>query len=254
MIVSVPFSAPACPPETGASTKRLPWSWPRPRARARCRRMRSCGRPHAVAAETGERAVVAVGDATDVVVVADTYEDELGALRGLARRRRGPPAVLPGPGLRLAAVRMKAHRRPLGLEMPGHRIAHDAEADEGALGHCFPSLAQDRRQASRSPQSRQPDDVAAYEATAGLLSIVSGPAGASAGLGHHVGSGPSRRLPQSLHRETRGAGRVGVGSGGDVGAADREARRRSAQGSRCDCLSAHRPLTSASALGETRAG
>ena len=26
MMVSVPFSAPACPPETGASTNCLPWS------------------------------------------------------------------------------------------------------------------------------------------------------------------------------------------------------------------------------------
>ena len=83
MIVSLPFSAPAWPPDTGASRK------PTPRAFAAACTSRATSRrrgrvidqdrcPRAIA---GERAVGAQRDGAHVVVVADAHHHELGAAR-----------------------------------------------------------------------------------------------------------------------------------------------------------------------------
>ena len=135
MTVSVPFSAPAWPPETGASTKCAPalgaparssratsaeavvWSTRMPpggRGRRGCRR-----RP---------------GDLAHVVVVADAGEDDLGAVGRLARasrRRRRRGALDPGlaPCSRRPVV--DRHLVALAREVPGHRKAHHAQPDEG---------------------------------------------------------------------------------------------------------------------------
>ena len=109
---------------------------------------------HAVRPQPGERAVVAVRDAADVVVVADAHEHELGALGRLARRRRGAPAILVGPGCGLlGGAVVHAHVVAFGPEVSGHRIAHDAEPDEGALGHVFPPSLRTRGKLVGFPRS-----------------------------------------------------------------------------------------------------
>ena len=75
-----------------------------------------------------ERAVVAERDLTHVVVVADAHHHEVLAGGGLLRRRGLLAAELRHPlvGLRGAAVVDGDIVAALGLEVTGHRIAHDA--------------------------------------------------------------------------------------------------------------------------------
>ena len=134
MIVSLPFSAPAWPPETGASRKPTPL----PRLAASSSRATSA---EAVVWSTrigallhaGKRAVGAEGDRAQVVVIADAGEDEIGILRGLGgrrarlcRRMRADPLLRLGRG----AV-VDGDLVPALAEVARHRIAHDAETDPG---------------------------------------------------------------------------------------------------------------------------
>ena len=104
MTVSAPFSAPAWPPETGASMK------PRPRSRGfRVQFARDVGRGGGVVDEdraalhAGEGAVGPERDRAQIVVVADAGEDEIAALGGGAGRRRRLAAVFGDPLPRLRA-------------------------------------------------------------------------------------------------------------------------------------------------------
>ena len=102
MMVSAPLTAPAWPPETGASMNCRFSS----RA-ARIEFARHIGRGGGVVDEdraglhAGEGAVRAQHHAAQVVVVADTAEHDLRACRGFARRGGGLAAEFGGPGLRL---------------------------------------------------------------------------------------------------------------------------------------------------------
>src|SRR5207253_1842851 len=72
-----------------------------------------------------------------VGVVADAAHDEVLALgRGL-RRRRAAPAVLAHPlfGLRTGAVVDGDVLAALVLEVPRHRVTHDAETEKSHLRH-----------------------------------------------------------------------------------------------------------------------
>ena len=91
MIVSLPFSAPAWPPDTGASRKPTPL-----RRRRGVDLARDLGRrgrvidEHRARAHRRERAVGAERDRAHVVVVADAHQHELGVRRRGGRRRRAP--------------------------------------------------------------------------------------------------------------------------------------------------------------------
>ena len=103
MTVSTPFSAPACPPETGASMKPKPAllggpmqvrarSWPRP----------SCGRRRPRPASSPCEGAVRPGrDLPQIVVIADAGEDEIGILGGLG-------AASAPPGRRIAPAQRSA--------------------------------------------------------------------------------------------------------------------------------------------------
>ncbi len=90
--------------------------------------------------DPGEHAVVAEHDLAQIVVVADAGHDEILALGGLLRRRRGfAAAILRDPffGLGGGAVVDRDLVAALVLEMPCHRVAHHAEPDKRHLRHCF---------------------------------------------------------------------------------------------------------------------
>ncbi len=78
-------------------------------------------------------------DLTHVVVVANAHHHEVLAGRGLLRRRGFFPAELRDPlvGLGGAAIVDGDLVAALGLEMPGHRIAHHAEAEKSHFRHRF---------------------------------------------------------------------------------------------------------------------
>ena len=88
-------------------------------------------------AHRGERSVLAVGDRSHVVVSADAHEHDLGVARRIGRRRGDATRVFAGPPLRDARGPVEhcdlVTRRS---EVTGHRVAHDAETDEGdVIGH-----------------------------------------------------------------------------------------------------------------------
>ena len=143
MTVSTPFSAPAWPPETGASMKPAPCSF----AAACSSRATSAEAvvwstkiapwPSPANAPSGPMVTCA-----QVVVVADAGEDESPALRrppaGVAARVRrccGDPCL----GLGRGAV-VDCDVMALGLEVPRHGAAHDPEPDETRLSPSACSL------------------------------------------------------------------------------------------------------------------
>ena len=133
--VSAPLIAPGCRPRPARR---------RSRGRARPRRRPARARPSAEAVvwstkiapalHAGEGAVVAERDRAQVVVVADAGEDDIGASAAASpawRRatcRRTPATQLPrlGGGAVVDGDRVAGAR-----QVAGHRIAHDAEAEEG---------------------------------------------------------------------------------------------------------------------------
>ena len=121
--VSAPFSAPACPPDTGASTNPTPRRRRPPPARGRARPMRSCGRRASNRpAIAGERAVVADTTSIGRRRRCRRTHHELGALGGLGRCRRRPMPVLGDPGQRLARRAVVDGDVVAGLgEVTGHR-------------------------------------------------------------------------------------------------------------------------------------
>ena len=84
----------------------------------------------------GDDAVLAVHHRAQVIVVADARKDEVGALRGLGRRFGEIAAVFLGPflGFRRGAI-VDGDVVAVFLQVPGHRIAHDAETDKCCLCH-----------------------------------------------------------------------------------------------------------------------
>ena len=94
---------------------------------------------HRALAHAVEGAVVAERHLAHVVVVADAHHHEVLAGRGLLRRRGFFAAVLRDPfvGLGGGAVVDGDLVAALVLEMPGHRIAHHAEAEKCHLRHRF---------------------------------------------------------------------------------------------------------------------
>jgi hypothetical protein len=70
----------------------------------------------------------------DVVIVADAEEDDLATGGRLGHRDGRSTAVLGDPALRLLG-RAVEHRDLVagGLQVPGHRVAHDAQANERDL-------------------------------------------------------------------------------------------------------------------------
>ena len=98
---------------------------------------------HRALAHAVERAVVAERDLAHVVVVADAHHHEVLAGRGLLRRRGFLAAVLRDPfvGLGGGAIVDGDLVAALVLEMPGHRIAHHAEAEKCHFRHRFLQLS-----------------------------------------------------------------------------------------------------------------
>ena len=92
---------------------------------------------HRALAHAVERAVGAERDLAHVVVVADAHHHEVLTGRGLLRRRGLLAAELRDPlvGLGGVAVVDGDLVAALGLEMPGHRIAHHAEAQKRHFRH-----------------------------------------------------------------------------------------------------------------------
>jgi hypothetical protein len=104
------------------------------------RDLRRCGGVidnHRVLAHAGEHTVVAEHDLAQVVVVADAGHHEILALGGLLWRRRAPAAELRYPffGLGGGAVVDGDVVAALGLQMSGHRVTHDPQADKSYLRH-----------------------------------------------------------------------------------------------------------------------
>ena len=162
--VSWPFSAPAWPPDTGASRKSKPSA-----VAAACS-------SRAISAEAvvwstnrvpfpiaGKCAIGAERHFAQVVVVADAGKDDVLALGGFARGGGRAPAILCDPFVRLGSgAVVDRHVVALGLEVAGHRIAHDAEAEKCCFDHthlssrsrhlysCIPSQTEKGPASSRS--------------------------------------------------------------------------------------------------------
>ena len=88
-------------------------------------------------AHAGETAVGAERDFAQVVVIANAAHDEVLAGRGFLRRLGRLAAVLRDPflGLGEGAVIDRHLVAAFGLEMAGHRVAHDAQAQKCNLRH-----------------------------------------------------------------------------------------------------------------------
>src|SRR5262249_23278853 len=100
-----------------------------------------------------EGAVRPQRDLAQVVVVADAGHDEVLALGGGARRRRGTPAALRHPllGLGGGAIVDRDLVTALDLEVTGHRVAHHAEPEKRNLCHEDPPTAYRRLRRSLAP-------------------------------------------------------------------------------------------------------
>jgi hypothetical protein len=137
MMESAPFSAPAWPPETGASMKPLSVRRGDVGEFAGDRRGSGC-----VVDEDGagpepcESAVCAQSDAAQIIVIADAGEDEVLALGDRARRHGEGAAEFGDPFLRLCRGAI-IDRDGVALfpQMPSHRIAHNAETDKPQFRH-----------------------------------------------------------------------------------------------------------------------
>ena len=103
------------------------------------RRRRSMIDHHRAFFHAGKNAGAAKHDLAQIVVVADAGKHEILAVGGLLRRRRAFAAVLGDPffSLGAGAVIDRDVMAALGLEMPRHRVTHDAEPDKCDLRHCF---------------------------------------------------------------------------------------------------------------------
>ena len=89
---------------------------------------------------TRQRTVVSVHHRTQIIVVADTHEDDVRAFRGLARGGGKAAVVIPAPLFRLGHGTVVYPRRKARLrQVTRHRVTHDAEADE-----CDVLFAHDR--------------------------------------------------------------------------------------------------------------
>ena len=143
--VSTPFSAPAWPPETGASMKSKPRFFGRgvqlardlgrgggvvdeDRALAPCRRRRRPCR-----ASTSRRSL-------SLPTQHMTKSWPCGGLASASWRALPPNCCDPLLGLGGGAVVDRDLVAALGLEMPGHRIAHDAETEKRHLRHRIPPV------------------------------------------------------------------------------------------------------------------
>ena len=93
-------------------------------------------------ARAGENAIRAEHHLAHVVVVADAGHDEVLAFGGGLRRRRGFAAILRDPfvGLCGGAVDRPYLVAGLGLEVPGHRVAHDARPTNATFAIGFSIL------------------------------------------------------------------------------------------------------------------
>ena len=91
-------------------------------------------------AHAGEGAIGAERDLAQVVVVADASHDEVLALGGGLRGSGGFAAILldPGVGLGGGAVVDRHLVAAFVLEMPGHGVAHHAQAQKRHLCHRRP--------------------------------------------------------------------------------------------------------------------
>jgi hypothetical protein len=93
-------------------------------------------------AHAGQRAPISIGgvavdDRAQIVVVADTAADDLGALGGFGRRGRTLALVLRDPVLGFFWRAVVDRDLVAGLyEMARHRKAHDAESQERKFRHC----------------------------------------------------------------------------------------------------------------------
>ena len=131
MMPSCPLTAPAWPPETGASTKPTPRFFAFPmKFPGNDRGSGGVVDQDRALLQARERPVVPVGDRAHVVVVADAHHDEIGALRGFLRGGGGLAAVLLHPlrGLRRAAVVDRHVVAAFFQQVARHRVAHDARA------------------------------------------------------------------------------------------------------------------------------
>ena len=94
---------------------------------------------HRAFCHSSKRAVRAECDGAQVIVIADAGKDEIGTLRRLGRGRHGLVVELARPfgGFLGRPVINGQRQAALALQMAGHRIAHDAQADPGcSLAHC----------------------------------------------------------------------------------------------------------------------
>ena len=173
--VSTPFSAPAWPPETGASTKAKPLPRPpRRRVRARLRRRPSCcrrrRRPCAMPAKAPSGPSVTERRSSSLPTQENTKSWPLGGLRGRPAR---PPPCSDDPllGLGEGAV-VDGDVVPLGREMAGHGIAHDAETEESDFRHVAMLLL---RMGPAARRRRSPRDAQACAGDAASAAVRPGP-------------------------------------------------------------------------------
>src|SRR6185503_10463117 len=100
------------------------------------RRSRRVVDEHRALAHAGKGAVGPERHLPEVVVIADAGKDDVLAGRRLARRRRGFAASVGDPFLRLGrGAIIYRHLVTFGLEVTGHRKAHDAQTEKCCLDH-----------------------------------------------------------------------------------------------------------------------
>ena len=93
---------------------------------------------------SGEGALLAQRHGTQVVVVTDATEHQLGASTGLARRIGAPSGVLLDPAQRLGRrAIVDTDVVALSLQVPGHRVAHRAQAEKCDRSHSVISSKSD---------------------------------------------------------------------------------------------------------------
>jgi hypothetical protein len=125
MIVSCPFSAPGC--RRGHLASHV----------SRSRRVID---DDAAGRNTGEDAIVAEYDRADIVVIADAGKHDVRAGGGKRRRRGAVAAMFITPALGLFRRAVIDRDLVPGLhQVPGHRVAHDAQAYE-CNAHISPPL------------------------------------------------------------------------------------------------------------------
>ena len=98
---------------------------------------------HRAGLQAMERALLACGDLAEVLIVANAAEHEIRVLRRLPGGWRQLPAIFrnPRPSLAKRAIIDGEIVPALGADMPGHGIAHDAQADKCNFAHLAPPPA-----------------------------------------------------------------------------------------------------------------